>query len=595
MEVECKVAPPSSACALHQGSLSRFSKASGRFTCFTAFLHSGTGGASGTNAAGGTLYLLDDRDVPFSCILIASNDVIRDSAKAASAFSITRSGGNKTVLKAASAADKKEWMQVIARVIHPSAASVETAAAAAHAAKTEDEDEDEVPAGRKLSPFTSVQEESDAGRAAASSLPSVPKGCEFATASTSSMRGVLLKKGDHFGHYSRRWFELRKGEGLFYAARENPPPKSFRRVSLQGLSATFVEDEGKIIIPPSPSCGRGMVLKCLQPDEFVRWRGAIQVESSCYSPTSHENVADAPAAETSASVPSGTSGEAAAAGCAGHFAGDSSVPFSLTSLGGNSLHSTAIALEQGNLSQAAEAARAFTAMELLELEDLQSDTPCDCAAITEEYLESIGEKYKPVKATAGMEAELQKYYDECLPYGFRATLQRLWQRLFLPIREPYDSVKEHMVLLDLDVERLRDCLKSMLRMYGEEVAVRGAVEELDYILRVYKCVREQLLIRLEIAAFREQPNQCGFPLGVSGTIARMKELQSSNISSTTHHDEVMEAWKTMYQALCTFRLEFDVFDESEETILTMESALNEMGVWLQQHPRGVGCGEGDLR
>ncbi|RNC39422.1 hypothetical protein TcCL_NonESM11231, partial [Trypanosoma cruzi] len=211
------------------------------------------------------------------------------------------------------------------------------------------------------------------------------------------------------------------------------------------------------------------------------------------------------------------------------------------------------------------------------------------------YLESIGEKYKPVKNTAGMEADLQKYYAECLPYGFKATLQRLWERLFLPIREPYESVNEHLVLLDLDVERVRECLKNTLLLYGEEMALRGAVEELDYILRVYKFVREQLSIRLEIAAFREHPNQSGLPLGVNGTIDRINKLLGFNTSSASHYDEVLETWKTVFQALQTFRLEFDVFDESEETILMLEDALNKIYLWLQQNPVELVCVEKELR
>ncbi|ESL09126.1 hypothetical protein TRSC58_03160 [Trypanosoma rangeli SC58] len=580
MEVECKGAPPSSACALHQGFLLLFSKATGQFTRFNAFLHSETGGASGTNSIGGTLYLVDDRNVPFLCIPIDSNDVVRDSTKAAGAFSIIRSGGSKTVLRAASDADKKEWMQIIARLIQTAAAST--------AGKSNDD-----PPGRKLSPLASVQEEADAGHVAASPLPSLRKIREFTAESTSSMRGVLFKKGDHFGYYVQRWFELRKGEGLFYAAHENAPPRSFRRVPLQGLSVTFVAAQGKIIVPPSSFRGRGMTLKCLQADEFVRWREAIQLESLSGTPTGHETERDATTAKTSASVPLHASGDVAAA-CADFLVSDGSPPFSLTSPGGNSLSSMLIELEEGNSGHVADASRVLTAMELLELEDLQSDIPCNCSPITEEYLESIGEKYTPVKNTPGIEAELEKYYDECLTYGFRATLQRLWQRLFLPIRKPYNSVNEHVVLLDLDVEQLRDCLKTTLHLYGEEVAVRDAVGELNYILCVYKRVREQLLIRLEIAAFCEQPNQSGLPLGVSGTIARLSETLVSNIPSPAHYDEVMETWKTMYQALCTFRLEFDVFDESEETILTMENALNRMCVWLKQHPREEEFREEDL-
>ncbi|RNF06105.1 hypothetical protein TraAM80_04101 [Trypanosoma rangeli] len=581
MEVECKGAPPSSACALHQGSLWLFSKATGRFTRFNAFLHFETGGASDTNSIGGTLYLVNDRNVPFLCILIDSNVVVRDSTKAAGAFSIIRSGSKKTVLRAASDADKEEWMQIIATLIQ--------AAAGSTASKANDD-----PPCRKLSPFTSVQEEADASHVAASPLPSLRKIHEFTTDFTCSMRGVLFKKSGHFGYYAQRWFELRKGEGLFYATHENALPTSFRRVPLQGLSVMFVAAQGKIVVPPSSFRGRGMTLKCLQADEFVRWREAIQLESLSGTPTSHETEREATTVKTSACVPLNASGDVAAA-CTDFLVGDRPPPFSMTSPGGNSLCSIIISLEEGNSGQVADAARVLTAMELLELEDLQSDIPCNCSPITEGYLESIGEKYTPVKNTPGIEAELEKYHDECLTYGFRATLQRLWQRFFLPIRGPYNSVNEHMVLLDLDVEKLRDCLKTTLHLYGEEVAVRDAVGELNYILCVYKHVREQLLIRLEIAAFCEQPNQSGLPLGVSGTIARLSEMLVSNIPSPAHYDEVMETWKTMYQALCTFRLEFDVFDESEETILTMENALNRMCVWLKQHPREVGFREEDLR
>ncbi|KAF8293149.1 hypothetical protein TcYC6_0110460 [Trypanosoma cruzi] len=580
MEVECKVAPPSRREALCQGSLSRFLSASGRFTRFNAFLHSEADGACGAGSNGGTLYLLDDRDRPFSCIIIGPNDVIRESANAANAFSISRRGGEKTVLKAPSEAEKKKWMQIIATIIKSGDDSF--------AASTDDD-----ASHRTLSSSNSVGVEVNASHTAPS-LSLSPKMSDVVAESASVMKGVLLKKDGRIGRYAQRWFELRKGEGLFYAAHEHSSPKSFRCVPLQDLLVVFVENKRKIIIPQSASRRWKMTLKCLDADEFARWRGAIQLEISCLLPTKNDNESVLTTAQTLTNTPLGIPGKmpTALSNCLG---GDTAFPFSLTSPWENSAALMGIAPGEGTLGQVADAATILSATELLELEDLQSDTPCDCTKSTEVYLESIGEKYKPVKNTAGMEADLQKYYAECLPYGFKATLQRLWERLFLPIREPYESVNEHLVLLDLDVERVRECLKNTLLLYGEEMALRGAVEELDYILRVYKCVREQLSIRLEIAAFREHPNQSGLPLGVNGTIDRINKLLDFNTSSASHYDEVLETWKTLFQALQTFRLEFDVFDESEETILMLEDALNKIYLWLQQNPVELVCVEKELR
>ncbi|KAH9599025.1 hypothetical protein LSM04_006000 [Trypanosoma melophagium] len=113
----------------------------------------------------------------------------------------------------------------------------------------------------------------------------------------------------------------------------------------------------------------------------------------------------------------------------------------------------------------------LTKEEMLEPEDLQSDIPCRGTSGAEVFLQSIEKTYKPMKNTTGIELELQRYYSECLPYGLEATLKRLQQRLTLPIKEPYEAVNEHIVLLDLDVERVRECLKNTLRFYDDEIAI----------------------------------------------------------------------------------------------------------------------------
>ncbi|KEG13945.1 hypothetical protein DQ04_00701030 [Trypanosoma grayi] len=523
---------------------------------FSAFLHCDGIESDTSKASRGTLYIVDKRGQAFSCIILGPLDTIKESKKGVNAFAIVGEGGGKTVLQAPSSVAKTCWVRVLTYVIHGD-----------------------------YSGIASVPQPPPTENSSAAVLPEKHGSRKDGSA---SMKGVLLKKGGRTGQYVKRWFELIPGEGLLHAPDEKFTHDSLRRVPLVGLSVTFSEAKRQIVVPPSTARPQGMVLRCQRAEDFLQWRNAICTESSGLSltrPVGHVVSVAAVPPENKVGIRPPPAGD-----------DDGSLHSSEASAPSASVSFAECALD-GTVRENVVGADAvvLTAQELVELEDLQRDTPCGCASVVDATLESLGEKYTPLKNTPGVDEELQRYYAECLPYGLEAALQRLRQRLLLPIREPYEAVNEHMVLLDLDVERVRECLRNTLRLYGEEVAVRSAVEEMDYILRVYTRVREQLLIRLDIAAFREQPNQCGLPLGVNGTVDALDTLLPVRFPSAATYTEAVGTWKGLFRALHTFRLDFDLFDESEETIVVVENALKKLYDWLQQNTPESEEGKEDLR
>ncbi|KAH9598710.1 hypothetical protein LSM04_000318 [Trypanosoma melophagium] len=105
---------------------------------------------------------------------------------------------------------------------------------------------------------------------------------------------------------------------------------------------------------------------------------------------------------------------------------------------------------------------------------------------------------------------------------------------------------------------------------------------MDYIISVYTYVREQI-------------NRTGFPLGINGTVDTLDKFLFSDIPSTATYAEALNMWRGLFQALQSFRLDFDVFDESEETIVAMEDALNKFYACLRRNCQEAGNREEDLR
>ncbi|ORC90283.1 uncharacterized protein TM35_000093330 [Trypanosoma theileri] len=571
MEIECKVLPPPNKQVVYHGPLSRFSRVSGRFTSFNAFLYRETNTSESNQASLGTLYFIDNNGDPFSCIIFELGISVKDSSKGPNAFSISGKTGSKIILQAPSSASKAEWVRHITGLIQGDSSLISSSVV------------DSVTEATKTYPhptFTSTNNQ-----------PVLPSGSIERETSTSRdplpiIKGILLKKGGLTGHYVRRWFELVQDIGLLYSLYGDSPRDTFQRVPLQGLSIFFSEEKRQIIIPPSGSRTKLMILKCPHKEEFAQWREAIQLESSrCTSTIRRNEMKESETVENC--IDDQTSREKRRSSSLTCIDAKDDTPLTSSMMAKDSSPvSTESAFDMtlfGVGSGVDTNIITLTKREMLELEDLQSDIPCMGTLNTEEFLQSIEETYKPMKNTPGIELELQRYYAECLPYGLEATLKRLQQRFTLPIKEPYDAVNEHIVLLDLDVERVRECLRNTLSLYGDEIAIWNVVREMDYIIRVYTYVREKLLIRLGIAAFREQTDRTGLSLGVNGTIDALDTFLFSDSPSSAIYDKVVDMWKGFFNALQHFRLDFDVFDESEETIVAMEDALNKLYDWLRRN------------
>lgn len=216
------------------------------------------------------------------------------------------------------------------------------------------------------------------------------------------------------------------------------------------------------------------------------------------------------------------------------------------------------------------------------------------------YLESVSMLYDPIKSSPSLDEGSGKGDDgeapaqdeshdidavvlRIAPRASAEMLSRILDRMYTPfVEETYAALNEHMVLLDLDVNELRQQLTSLLDTYGAYEAIRSTVIACDDVLRQYTAVRDALGVRRNIAAFRAQKDHHGLKLGVDGTLEFVAKLVSKDrgAPSETNFRRVQQMYGHLYQCLEHFRLEFDVFDESRPTIEALEMALLRTSEWL---------------
>ena len=200
-------------------------------------------------------------------------------------------------------------------------------------------------------------------------------------------------------------------------------------------------------------------------------------------------------------------------------------------------------------------------------------------------IESVCREYCASKTSGDFEERFEKFLKAKLSYSLDDMISRLQDKMFVPITHPYSAVNEHINLLDLDSSTLRGVLNGMLDTFGKEEGAFLAVERIDGCLRMYSVVRERLVVRRDIAQFREQPGKVGLKLGVDGTLHFIEKLVQKERGEPSKENwvRVRDMADLLYKALDQFRADYDVFDESEDTILDVEDGISAAEAWLQMH------------
>jgi hypothetical protein len=239
----------------------------------------------------------------------------------------------------------------------------------------------------------------------------------------------------------------------------------------------------------------------------------------------------------------------------------------------------------------------FDAQTLLELADLTSDDPMLWVDPSSPhtffypgrgqsfYVESIGCSYNPTQDTLGAEEKLKDYIAIAVPHGIPVLMERFSERMFAPILTPYRAVNEHLIFLDLDAKQLRECLSYIFSNFGDEECARAVISGIDFTLRLFAITKERIVIRRNIAAFREEREKCGLKLGLNDTLEYMHRLvvRERGIPSEANWRKVRKLFSALFAFLEEFREEFDVFDDSEATVVEVEDIMVRAEQWLEWH------------
>lgn len=213
------------------------------------------------------------------------------------------------------------------------------------------------------------------------------------------------------------------------------------------------------------------------------------------------------------------------------------------------------------------------------------------------YLESVSTMYEPTSGrrnpNTAMVAVNEALADAIQHFpGNKPKLDRLRDRIYSPLDGTYQSINEHIVLLDLDTQQLRAGLTSLLEHHGSEEAIRPLAVETDDLLRQYTCVRDHLVVQRNIVSFRAQKDHCGLKLGVDQTLEFVRKLVTKDrgVPTEANWRKILQLYEQLYACLDTFRLEYDVFEASLSTIEVLEDALESAREWLAINEALLGSG-----
>jgi hypothetical protein len=383
-----------------------------------------------------------------------------------------------------------------------------------------------------------------------------------------------LEKRQGFGAYKPRWCEMRSGAGLAYSKYQSSSDDAFKIIPLNPFNLRVSQDKLRFSLV-SPN-GTEVFFRCKSEGEFQKWTSALQAEIAAL--TSGSGDARAGAAVERRSLRSD--------GAESSRSFDDRV--SLTSPTADFPPDA----DSGNSGS-------LDAETMRELIDLGSDVPIaaplrshsleagmsEIPSLAPVMLESISSSYHPTKDTPGIQSEVNRYLETCVTYGLPAMVARLHERMLLPIVSPFEAVEKHITILSLDMDHLRTALSELMARYGQEACIRDVVLTVDRTLRIYRHVRERLLVRKNIAAFREQKDQKKLPHGVNGTLHFISLLikHERGAPSVENWNRVRQLVVALIERLEDFRLEFDVYDESLRTVLDMEQTIQDAHDWLVVH------------
>jgi hypothetical protein len=406
---------------------------------------------------------------------------------------------------------------------------------------------------------------------------------------------------------------VRAGVGLAYSKYQSSSDDAFKIVPLN--AADFSASAEKLRFGLIDSDGRDIYFKCKSIEEFQQWTDAIRkqmgVDPTSINPgtASSRNasfiaaraaaVADRQSAKSDdAEILSGDSGRQQE-----HPASPLISPRIVAATGSvGTTTTTAQQAKDDDIDIALDEESAH------ELQDLCSDVPIlvyvpptnatnrsnrprsvdgglsDLPNWAPATLESISATYHPTADTPGIETEVDRYLDTCVTYGLPAMVSRLQSRMLLPVVAPFEAVEKHITILCLDMDNLRTALSELLRRYGHEACIRDVVLTVDRTLRIFRHVRERLLVRKNIAAYREQKTK-RLPHGIDGSLRFVAKLiaHERGAPSAENWQRVRELVVVLIERLAEFRLEFDVFDESLRTVLDMEQCIQDAHDWLVVH------------
>lgn len=466
--------------------------------------------------------------------------------------------------------------------------------------------------------------------------------------------GVLEKRdGNRFSSYHPRWVEVRRGVGLLYGKFRSSPDESFKRIPLlDQVVSTNVE---KFRFSVVNEAGVEIFFRCSNAEDFASWLAAVEQEvhplrtrdgrrmtaqeiEQLRAAGGYVFASDLGNSSTSfpASAPTTydgggdmSLGDGAAVSC---FPGLTQL-FHSSKPHRDTHHSSAnTSLTTSGRCTPLEELRIYDEYTTFELDDLMSEVPLQFH-VTQEgqdapspsvappeslgtsvadlvhlerklfpkkrlkpgvkvYLESVSCLYDPHDDSEEFHEHLPEILQQRVTYGVTTMVDRLKDRMYTPfIDETYTALNEHIVLLDLDTQELRKTLSQLLQEFGNEEGLRAVAVSMDDVLRQYTHVRELLVVRRNIAAFRCQRDFGGLKLGIDGTLEFINKLVTRDRGAPTevNYKRVLQMYQSLYQCFDDFRLEFDAFDVSRDAIEEIELGLVRTAEWLAINEPLVGA------
>ena len=388
-----------------------------------------------------------------------------------------------------------------------------------------------------------------------------------------------LEKRQGFGSYKLRWCEMRAGVGLAYSKFQSSSDDSFKIIQLNPFNFSTTPEKMRFVLVNTD--GTEFFFRCKSMPEFDYWCQAIQNEIAAQMQQQG----------------SGADSSSAIAAAAAEKKSNRSEKESVVSL---------ITSRPTSPSTSGPPSGLMDPEVMMEIADLESDksvvpnrfhgnrSPAggsslaggiDLLNMPPVQLESVCATYRPSKDTPGVREEVNRHLESCVTYGLPAMVCRLHERMLMPIVEPFPAVNEHINLLDLDIAQLRKAFLELLQKFGQEVCLHDVVLTIDRTLRIYTHVRERLLVRKNIAAFREQKDHFGLKQGVNGTLHFVHLLikQERGAPSLENWNRVRVLVVALLECLSAFRLDYDVYDESLRTVLDIEQTVQDAHDWLVVH------------